>query len=89
MGMFFRLQRERKDVRSKMYVSKISDTAKSSARQRAPIESRYILSGDVDLVNACNLTTFLGKQFKGDIFVKVFDLLMPFIPIETSTYIIS
>ena len=88
MGMVFRLQWERENVRSKVYVSKIPNTAKSSARYRAPVKSRYILSGDVDLVNACNLTAFLGKQFKGDIFVEVFDLFMPFIPVETSTYII-
>lgn len=40
------------------------------------------LSGNIHLIDTSDLTTFLGQQFERDMFIEVFDLLMPFISVE-------
>lgn len=50
---------------------------------------KYILSGDINLVDSSNLATLLCKQFERSVFVEVFDLLMPFVSIQTSTHQLS
>lgn len=83
LGVLRSLQRQAENVRSKVYVCKVSNAVCNVSLGSDLVGGRVkdiwliLLSGDINLVDACDLASLLPEKPDGDILVKLLDMLLP------------